>query len=115
VDGGAGAPQLTGLRPAQTAKLTATAGASWRPVDFAILDVSMRYEGERFDDDLNTRRLKAALSVDGRAAWRLAGGSEIYLAVENLANSRVQTALAGDGAVSLAAPRAIRLGVSLRR
>lgn len=115
VDGGTSAPQLTGLRPAQTARFTATAGASWRLVEAVGLDLSLRHEGERFDDDLNTRRLKAALTADARAAWRFSAGTELYLAVDNLADARVQTALAGDGAASLSAPRTVRLGVSLRR
>lgn len=115
VDGGAAAPQLTGLRPAQTARLTATAGVAWRPVESASLELSIRHEGERFDDDLNTRRLKAALSLDARAGWRLSPGAEIYIAAENLADARIQTAVAGDGAASLAAPRTFRMGLSLRR
>jgi outer membrane receptor protein involved in Fe transport len=114
VDGGAAAPQLTGLRPAQTARFTATAGATWRPVEPAVLSLSLRHEGERFDDDLNTRRLKAALALDARAAWSLTPEIEVYLAVDNLSDAKVQTALAGDGAVSLSAPRTVRLGFTLR-
>lgn len=115
VDGGTSAPQLSGLRPAQTARFTATAGAAWRPVEPVTLELSVRHEGERFDDDLNTRRLKAALTLDGRAAWSVAPGAELYLAVDNLADARVQTALGGDGAAGLSAPRTVRLGVSLSR
>jgi len=115
VDGGVSAPQLTGLRPAQTARFTATAGLGWRPVEALALDLSARHEGERFDDDLNSRRLKAATSLDARAAWTIAPGGEVYLAVDNLGDARVQTALSGDGAVSLSAPRSVRVGVSLRR
>jgi outer membrane receptor protein involved in Fe transport len=114
VDGGAAAPQLTRLRPAQTARFTATAGATWRPVEPAVLSLSLRHEGERFDDDLNTRRLKAALALDARAAWSLTPEIEVYLAVDNLSDAKVQTALAGDGAVSLSAPRTVRLGLTLR-
>jgi outer membrane receptor protein involved in Fe transport len=114
VDGAAVAPQLTGLRPAQTARFTATAGATWRPVEPAVLSLSLRHEGDRFDDDLNTRRLKAALALDARAAWSLSPETEIYLAVDNLSDAKVQTALAGDGAVSLSAPRTVRLGFTLR-
>lgn len=115
VDGGRSAPQLTGLRPAQTARLTTTAGIAWRPVDAAVLELDARHEGERFDDDLNTRRLKAALTLDARAGWTFAPGTEVYLALDNLADARVQAAVAGDGAVSLAAPRTVRLGLRLRR
>ena len=115
VDGGTSAPQLTGLRPAQTARLTATASAAWTVGDRAGVELSVRQEGERFDDDLNTRRLKAALTLDGRVTWALSDETRLYLAVDNLANARVQAAVSGDGVVGLAAPRLVRIGVSLRR
>jgi len=115
VNGAAAAPQLTGLRPAQTARLTTTAGLVWRPVDAAVLEVDARHEGERFDDDLNTRRLKAAVTLDARAAWTFAPGTEVYIALDNLADARIPAAVAGDGAVSLAAPRTVRMGLTLRR
>jgi outer membrane receptor protein involved in Fe transport len=115
VNGAAAAPQLTGLRPAQTARLTTTAGIVWRPVDAAVLEVDARHEGERFDDDLNTRRLKAAVTLDARAAWTFAPGTEVYIALDNLADARIPAAVAGDGAVSLAAPRTVRMGLTLRR
>ena len=115
VDGGTSAPQLTGLRPAQTARLTATASAAWTVGDRAGVELSVRQEGERFDDDLNTRRLKAALTLDGRVTWALSDETRLYLAVDNLANAPVQAAVSGDGVVGLAAPRLVRIGVSLRR
>jgi outer membrane receptor protein involved in Fe transport len=115
VDGGGAVPQLTGLRPAQTARLTTTAGVAWRPVEAAVLELDARHEGERFDDDLNSRRLKAAVTLDARAGWTFAPGTEVYLALDNLADARVQAAVAGDGAVSLAAPRTVRLGLRLQR
>jgi outer membrane receptor protein involved in Fe transport len=115
VDGGTSAPQLTGLRPAQTARLTATASAAWTVGDRAGVELSVRQEGERFDDDLNTRRLKAALTLDGRVTWALSDETRLYLAVDNLANAPVHAAVSGDGVVGLAAPRLVRIGVSLRR
>ena len=115
VDGGTSAPQLTDLRPAQTARLTATASAAWTVGPQAGFELSVRHEGERFDDDLNTRRLKAALTLDGRFTWALSDATRLYLAVDNLANAAVQAAVSGDGAVGLAAPRLVRIGVSLRR
>ena len=70
VDGGAAAPQLTGLRPAQTPRLSASADAVWRPVGAVTARLTVRYEGERFDDDLNQRRLSPALSADLRGDWQ---------------------------------------------
>ncbi len=56
VDGGTVAPQLTGLRPAQTPRLTLTAGADWRVTDRLGLSGDLHYESARFEDDQNVRQ-----------------------------------------------------------
>jgi vitamin B12 transporter len=115
VDGGSSAPQLTGLRPAQTPKLTATAGLDWQASERLSLSTDLRYESKRFEDDLNSRVLAAGVSVDARAAWRLTPTSEVYLAAENLGNERLEVGETGDGTESYAAPRTFRLGFAIRR
>lgn len=115
VDGGADAPQLTGLRPAQTATVTATAGAVWAANERLTLQADLRYEGERFEDDLNTRTLSPALGVDARVAWRVRADAEAYLAVENLFDAEIEVAETGGGVESYAAPRTLRIGFALRR
>jgi outer membrane receptor protein involved in Fe transport len=115
VDGGEAAPQLTGLRPAQTPQLTITAGAQWRPLDRFELGAALRYESARFEDDLNTRELDPALTVDVRAAWRLTPALSLYVAADNLFDAAVQTGLTADGVASYDAPRVVRAGVSFRR
>lgn len=115
VDGGGAAPQLTGKRPAQTPRLTATAGVDWRPAAPLTLSADARFESKRFEDDLNTRVLAASVSLDARAAWRIDADSEVYLAAENLFDSRVETGETADGVESFAAPRTVRVGFALRR
>jgi len=115
VDGGSSAPQLTGLRPAQTPKLTVTAGADWRPLDPLTLSADLRYESMRWEDDLNTRRLNAGVQLDARAAWRLNPATEVYLAAENLTDEELETGETADGVESYAIPRTFRIGVSIRR
>ena len=115
VEGGSAVPQLTGKRPAQTPELTVTAGLDWRPAERLTLGAEVRYESARYEDDLNTRTLAAAVSLDARAAWRVSAGAEVYLAAENLFDSRVETGETADGVESFAAPRMVRVGVSLRR
>src|SRR4029453_17951528 len=44
VHGGASAPQLTGLRPAQTPKWTVTGGLVMRPAEAVSLSAHLRYE-----------------------------------------------------------------------
>ncbi|MDB5425960.1 MAG: TonB-dependent receptor for transport vitamin [Phenylobacterium sp.] len=115
VDGGASAPQLTGLRPAQTPKLTVTAGVDWRASDRLSLTADLRYESRRFDDDLNSRVLSAGTSLDARAAWSVGPGSELYLAAENLGGARIEVGETADGVESFAAPRTFRVGFAYRR
>jgi outer membrane receptor protein involved in Fe transport len=115
VDGGTSAPQLTGLRPAETPELTITGGLDWRPAERLDLTLDARYEGDRWDDDINTRKLRAGTELDLRAAYAFAPRSEVYLAIDNLANVDLDTATAADGTVSYGAPRMIRVGFTYRR
>ncbi|WP_304167928.1 TonB-dependent receptor [Phenylobacterium aquaticum] len=115
VDGGSQAPQLTGKRPAQTPEVSVTAGGDWRMGERLTLSAETRFESERFEDDLNSRRLAPAVSLDARAAWSVGKGAEIYLAAENLTDARIETGETGDGVESFAAPQTFRVGFSLRR
>ncbi len=115
VDGGSTAAQLTGKRPAQTPDVTVTAGATWRSGEKLSLSAQARYESKRFEDDLNTRVLAASVGLDMRAGWRVSDDAEIYLAAENVTDARIVVGQTGDGVESFAAPRLVRVGVSIRR
>ncbi len=115
MDGGRSAAQLTGLRPAQTPKLTVTAGLDWQVVEKLNLTADLRYESERFEDDLNSRTLAAGVTLDARAAWSLGPGSEVYLAAENLGDAKLEVGETADGVESYSAPRTFRIGFAFRR
>lgn len=115
VDGGSAAPQLTGLRPAQTPRLTAVGEATWRPIDPLSLRAVVRYEGSRFDDDLNSRQLGAGTEVSLRADWSASRQVTLYAAADNLFDAAIETAQTGDGVESYDAPRTLRVGLVLRR
>lgn len=115
VDGGAVVAQLTGKRPAQTPELTVTTGVDWNPMEPLRVSADVRYESARFEDDLNTRKLSPAVRLDARAAWRIAADTEVYLAAENLLDSEIEVGETADGVESYAAPRIVRVGVSIRR
>lgn len=114
VDGGSAAPQLTGLRPAQTPELAISAEAVWTPLAPLTLRLAVRHEGDRFDDDLNTRALSAATSADLRADWRLTPAVDLYLSAENITDAAVETAQTFDGIESYDQPRTVRIGVVWR-
>jgi len=115
VNGLTAAPQLTGLRPAQTPRLTLTAGATWRPIEQLRLEADLRYESARFEDDLNSRRLAPGANIDVRAAWKVTEAAEVFLAMENIGNFDVETGRTADGVVSYGPPRMARVGLTLRR
>ncbi|WP_342745817.1 TonB-dependent receptor [Caulobacter mirabilis] len=114
VDGGTAAAQLTGLRPAQTPEVALSATVLWEPIEPLRLRATARHEGDRWDDDLNTRRLSAATSLDLRVDWRATPTVDLYLAAENVTDAAVQTARTGDGIVSYDQPRTVRVGMVWR-
>ena len=115
VDGGAAAPQLTGLRPAQTPRATAMAGVDWRVLEPLTFRADIRFEGMRFDDDLNARRLEGAATVDLGLQWRLSGSLSLVASAENLFDVDLPTAVTGDGVRSFGPPRRLRVGLVVGR
>jgi outer membrane receptor protein involved in Fe transport len=113
VDGGAMAPQLTGLRPAQAPIWSATAGLDWRPVDHLTLAADLRWESRRFEDDLNSRVLDAAATVDLRADWALTPSTTVWIAALNLFDAEVEVSETGTGVAGFGPPRTLSLGVRL--
>jgi outer membrane receptor protein involved in Fe transport len=115
VDGGSAAPQLTGKRPAQAPVWTATAGAAWRATAGLTARTDLRWESARFEDDLNSRRLGAALLADAALELTLRPGVAAYLAAENLLDAEVEVGETADGVEQWGAPRVIRAGLRLTR
>jgi outer membrane receptor protein involved in Fe transport len=115
VDGGAPAPQLTGLRPAQAPIWSAVAGIDWRPVHRLNLAADLRWESRRFEDDLNSRVLDAAGTVDVRAEWEMTPSAALWLAADNLFDAEVETGETGTGVASFGPPRTVSIGLRLTR
>lgn len=113
MDGGAAAPQLTGLRPAQAPSWSAVAGLDWRANERLSLSGQVRYESRRFDDDLNSRSLGPAAVADLRARWRLTPGAVAYVAADNLFDEDVEVSETGAGVPGYGPPRTIRIGLSV--
>ena len=115
VDGGTAAPQLTGLRPAQAPRWSAVAGLDWRATNRLSLAADLRWESDRFEDDLNSRVLDGALTADLRADWALRPGVDVYLAAANLFDEEVEVSETGTGVAGYGPPRTVRIGVRLSR
>ncbi|RZJ01384.1 MAG: TonB-dependent receptor [Brevundimonas sp.] len=115
VDGGVGAPQLTGSRPAQAPIWSAVAGVDWRVLDRLSLAADLRWESRRFDDDLNSRTLGEALTVDLRADWSLTPSAALWLAADNLWDEDIEVSATGTGVAGYGPPRTVSFGIRLSR
>jgi outer membrane receptor protein involved in Fe transport len=115
VDGGSTAPQLTGRRPALTPGSTAVFGALVHPTSRFSIDLALRYESARYDDDLNTLRLRAATTLDGGADYAFRPNVHFFLRADNLLNAAIQTQETTDHIYSYGPPRMVRIGVRLLR
>lgn len=113
IDGGALAPQLTGLRPAQAPVWSVTGGLDWRAGARLTLSADLRWESRRFDDDLNSRGLDAALTADFRADWAITPSTTLWLAADNLFDAEVEVSETATGVAGLGPPRTFIVGVRL--
>ncbi len=113
VDGGSTAPALDGKRPAQIPAIVAVARAGWSGSQDKWAALSLRYEGARFDDDLNSQRLRGALTLDGSAQWPLNRRLAITGAVENLFGANVITGFSAS-ARERSQARTFWLGLAVR-
>jgi len=104
---------LDRLRPAQTPKFAGTLSASWQDGAKGA-EVAFHRVGAQFEDDLNTRTLKAATTVDASVSWPLSRDLQLVARAENLTNKLVMAAVNGDGSIERATPRTLWIGLRLR-
>lgn len=113
MEGGQAAPQLDGLRPAQAPVWSLSAGLDWQVIEPVNLSLAARYESRRYDDDLNSRDLAAALTLDGRAEWQMTPQARLWVAADNLLDEEVEVSMTGTGVAGYGLPRTLRLGLRL--
>jgi outer membrane cobalamin receptor len=75
--------------------------------------IDLRYEGDRFEDDLNSRPLDEAFTVDVRVDYQVTDHVSIYGAVDNLFDAEVQTRL--TSVYEYGPPQLWRIGLAYRR
>jgi outer membrane receptor protein involved in Fe transport len=107
------AANLDGLRPAQTPNFAGSLSASWQ-CDGWSAELELRRIGGQYEDDLNTRLLKAATTLDASASLPLSHHWQIVARAENLTNALVMAAFNGDGSIERATPRTLWIGLRLR-
>jgi outer membrane receptor protein involved in Fe transport len=109
-----GTPELPALadnRVPQVPRLHLGAFADWSAPLAAELAAQLRYTGEQFDDDRNELALGAFSVVDAMVSRPVAGGLQVFVAVENLFDTEYDVARTPTRSVGW--PRTLRAGLRL--
>jgi len=114
VDADGAASPLDGLRPAQTPNFTGTLAFGWDR-DGKAAEIVVRRAGAQYEDDLNTRELEPATTIDAFAAWPIAKRLQLVARGENLTDTLVMAGIGGDGSVERATPRTFWVGLRIGR
>jgi len=108
----AGAVALDGRDPAQTPRHQASATLGWADAGYR-LSGTMRYVSAQYEDDLNARRLRGAVTFDAVAAVPVTRRLSLEVRGENLANKRVEAGVTGANVIERATPRTLWIGMRL--
>jgi outer membrane receptor protein involved in Fe transport len=108
------APSLVGNRLVQVPKNSASLGASWTAPGQLVVTPRVRWIGAQFNDDANQQRLTAAVVADLSVTRKLGAHAQLFLSVENLGNTRIETGLSTTGLISTGEPRTTFGGIRLQ-
>jgi vitamin B12 transporter len=106
---------LNGKRPAQTPEHQGSATLSYAPATGAQGSLSVRYAGAQFEDDLGSRQLPKAITVDGVVRIPLFKAVRLVARAENMFNARVVSGLSATGIEDLGTPQTFWLGLTFSR
>lgn len=95
VRGGTVAPDLSGLRPAQAARFSASASVG-RDFGPARVRADLRHVGAQYEDDRNRIRLAPATTIDLMLAALLGHGLTLEASAENLFDAPIETGFSGQ-------------------
>lgn len=113
VEASGAAAGLDGLRPAQTPRDLVSTAFGWRK-DAAVVSATVRHSARQFEDDVNSRTLAPATTVDGYLALPVTRVVAVEVRAENLFDERVEAGISGANIVERATPRTLWLGLKLR-
>lgn len=106
------APELEGLRLAQSPRHTASLGVSYTQARRWGASASGQYMGRVYEDDLNQRALSDAFTVNGAAWLMLRPDVRLEVRGQNLFDATVEAGKTASGILTLATPRAAWVSVS---
>lgn len=104
---------LSGNRPSQVPKISASATLAWAPSEGWRLAATVRHVGMQFEDDLETNVLPAATTLNAYVEIPLGRSFSFVLRGENLTDERVFTRNQ-NGSIDLGAPLTVWAGAKLR-
>ena len=104
-------PELEGKRLAQTPEQSASLGLEYANAERLRARLGVRFVGEQYEDDLNTRPLSSFAVVDLSLARALGSRWQVFAGFENLLDEETEVGISGTGLVTVGAPRMVHLGV----
>jgi len=104
-------PALEGKRLAQVPMNTVTGSFRFTNPNWFNLNITGRWVGDQFEDDLNTLQLGSYFVMDLFLSRSFGKWFEAYLAIDNLFDKTYTTGRTSDGVISIGEPRLIRGGV----
>jgi outer membrane receptor protein involved in Fe transport len=102
-------PTLVGRFLPQIAKQQLNFQVNYRPQSRFSFGIQSRISDAQFEDDLNTLRLRPYFTIDATVAFRVNKIFQVFIAAENLFNSRYDIGLTPNRTV--AAPMFMRVGL----
>lgn len=109
VEGGALAPALENLAPAQVPEHQASGTLGWARGAWGA-STTLRYVSSQFEDDQNSRTLGDAFTVDAVLSAQIARGFALVARGENLFDAVIETGFS-NAAVERARPRQLWIGL----
>jgi outer membrane receptor protein involved in Fe transport len=101
---------LAGKRIARVPRNTAAIRATWRGPRELVLTSSLRWFGPQLEDEFDNTYLRETTVMDATVAYRFNERFAVFLNVQNVADTRVETAVNPAGVVSIGAPRSLTIG-----
>ncbi len=99
------APALEGKFLAQVPRQSASFSAIWRGPGGLKMTPRVRWLGRQFEDDENSLVLGAVVVADLGVSYPLMSRTELFLTLENICNTRIETGRSTDGVVNTGMPR----------
>jgi outer membrane receptor protein involved in Fe transport len=104
---------LVGNVLAQTPEHVLIGGLDWSPTPKWKFGAQARYNSSQFEDDQNSRTLRAFTVCDVMASYEFNDHFLASLRVENLFDEQIETGRSADNLISIGAPRLVTLQVHL--